>query len=88
MSSVTLEEPLEIQSMLKVGQFKTKSCHSTSVTTSPMPWALKTSEGADTRNAMAKACFLFRGYLKDLSSHQTEDSPGAADDFLSASPGV
>lgn len=26
--------------------------------------------------------------LKDLSSHQAEDSPGAAGGFLSASPGV
>lgn len=52
-----------------------------------MPWALKTTERLYARNVKAKA-HVSPWALKDLSSHQAEDSPGAAGGFLSASPGV
>lgn len=52
-----------------------------------MPWALKTTERLYARNVKAKA-HVSPWALNNLSSHQAEDSPGAAGGFLSASRGV
>lgn len=55
MSTVTLKKPLESQNVQEVGRFKTQSCHRTLAATSPVPWALKTTERLYAKNVKAKA---------------------------------
>lgn len=66
---VTFKEPLEIQNVRGGGEFKTRSCHTSSL----VPWVFRTTDRVHATNARAKACVFSSGSpLKDLSSHQAE----------------